>query len=51
MTGSLQSEDQANQLLFGMREGDIVMFTFSPFLGEIDGESVVPKADVLGGVI
>ncbi len=51
LTGSLQGEYQANQLLFGVREGDIVMLTFSPFLGEIGGESVVPKADISGGVI
>ena len=51
MTGSLQGEDQANQLLFCVRDSDVVMLTLSPFLGEVNGEGVVPKADIPGGVI
>ena len=33
-----------------MGNGDVVVFSFRTLLGKIGGESVIPDADVLGGI-
>ena len=50
LPGFLESEDQANKFLGGMGNSNVVVFTFCPFLGKIGSESMIPDADVLGGI-
>ena len=41
----MQGEDQAHQLFGGMRNSNIVVLSFSPFLGKIGGKRWFPFTD------
>ena len=50
-SGFLHSENQTHQFLGSMRDGNIVVFSLRPLLGEIISKNRVPVADILGCVV
>ena len=49
-SGFFHSEDETNQLLGSVGDGDIVMLALSSLFSEICGEGRFPQADILSGI-
>ena len=47
----LQSVDQPHEFLCGMRQGNIIVLTFSTFFGKVFGKDRIPMTNVLGCVV